>query len=120
MCMSMCVHINTLNVSGNDLYCQIPISFTQASLGATIEVMTIDDIRVKVAVPPGTQNGKVLRLRGKGVPLLRSSSNQRGDQYIKLVVETPRKLSREAKKLMGQLAQAIGENERPEPVPFTE
>ncbi len=106
--------------SGNDLYCQIPISFTQASLGATIEVMTIDDIRVKVAVPPGTQNGKVLRLRGKGVPLLRSSSNQRGDQYIKLVVETPRKLSREAKKLMGQLAQAIGENERPEPVPFTE
>ena len=105
--------------SGNDLYCQIPISFTQAALGATIEVLTIDDIKVKLAIPSGTQNGKVLRLRGKGVPHLRSSSNQRGDQYIKLVVETPRKLNREAKKLMGQLAEVLGENERPTPVPFT-
>ncbi len=104
--------------SGNDLYTQIPISFTQASLGATIEVLTIDDVRVKVAVPAGTQSGKVLRLRGKGVPVLRSSSNQRGDQYIRLVVETPRKLSREAKKLMTELAKVLGENERPEPVPF--
>ena len=106
--------------SGNDLYSQIPISFTQAALGATIEVMTIDDIRVKVAVPSGTQNGKVLRLRGKGVPHLRSSSNQRGDQYIKLVIETPKKLNREAKKLMEQLSKAMGENEKPEPVPFTQ
>ncbi len=104
--------------SGNDLYCQIPISFTQAALGATIEVMTIDDVRVKVAIPSGTQNGKILRLRGKGVPHLRSTSNQRGDQYIKLVVETPKKLNREAKKLMAKLSEVIGENEKPEPVPY--
>ena len=106
--------------SGNDLYCQIPISFTQAALGATIEVLTIDDVKVKVAIPAGTQNGKVLRLRGKGVPHLRSSSNQRGDQYIKLIVETPKRLNREAKKLMGQLAEVLGENERPTPVPFND
>lgn len=103
--------------SGNDLYCQIPISFTQAALGATIEVLTIDDVRVKVAVPAGTQSGKMLRLKGRGVPVLRSNS-QRGDQYIRLVVETPKKLNRQAKKLMHELAEAIGENERPEPVPF--
>ena len=106
--------------SGNDLYCQIPISFTQAALGADIEVMTIDDVRVKVAIPAGTQNGKVLRLRNRGVPKLRSSLDQRGDQYIKIVVETPRKLNREAKKIMQQLADSLGENSRPEPIPFTE
>jgi molecular chaperone DnaJ len=106
--------------SGNDLYCQIPISFTQAALGGDIEVMTIDDVRVKVAIPAGTQHGKVLRLRNRGVPKLRSSSDQRGDQYIKLVIETPRKLNREAKKLLNQLSEVLGENKRPEPVPFTE
>ena len=106
--------------SGTDLYCQIPISITQAALGGDIEVMTIDDVRVKVAVPAGTQNGKVLRLRNKGVPKLRGSLDQRGDQYIKLIVETPRKLNREAKKLMSQLAEVLGENKNPEPVPFTE
>ena len=106
--------------SGNDLYCQIPISFTQAALGADIEVMTIDDVRVKVAIPSGTQNGKVLRLRNRGVPKLRASLDQRGDQYIKLVVETPRKPNREAKKLLKELAEVLGENTRPEPVPFND
>jgi molecular chaperone DnaJ len=77
-------------------------------------------VKVKVAVPAGTQNGKVLRLRNKGVPKLRGSLDQRGDQYIKLIVETPRKLNREAKKLMSQLAEVLGENKNPEPVPFTE
>ena len=106
--------------SGNDLYCQIPISMTQAALGADIEVMTIDDVRVKLSVPAGTQNGKVLRLRGKGVPKLRSTLDSRGDMYIKLVVETPHRLNREAKKLMTQLAEALGENSKPEPIPLNE
>lgn len=106
--------------SGNDLYCQIPISITQAALGAEIEVMTIDDVKVKVAIPPGTQNGKVLRLRNKGVPHLRSSLDQRGDQYIKLVVEVPKKLNREAKNLIQRLSEVLGENASPEPVPFNE
>jgi molecular chaperone DnaJ len=106
--------------SGNDLYCQIPISYTQAALGADIEVMTIDDVRVKVAIPAGTQHGKMLRLRNRGVPKLRSSLDQRGDQYIKIVVETPRKLNREAKKLMQQLSEVLGENSRPEPIPFND
>jgi molecular chaperone DnaJ len=102
--------------SGVDLYCEIPISITQAALGADIEVETIDGNKVKVAIPSATQNGKVLRLRNKGVPKLRSTSDQRGDMYIKLVVETPRKLSREAKKLMKDLAEAIGEERNPKPI----
>jgi len=106
--------------SGNDLYCQIPISITQAALGAEIEVMTIDDVKVKVAIPPGTQNGKVLRLRNRGVPKLRGSADQRGDQYIKMMVEVPKKLNREAKALMTKLSEVIGENNAPEPMPFNE
>jgi molecular chaperone DnaJ len=106
--------------SGFDLYTQIPISMTQAALGAEIEVMTIDDVKVKVNIPSGTQHGKVLRLRNKGVPRLRSSSDQRGDQYIKIVVEIPKRLSREAKKILGELSKEIGENTNPQPVPFTE
>jgi molecular chaperone DnaJ len=104
--------------SGHDLYTQIPLSITQAALGGEIEVMTIDDVLVKVTIPSGTQNGKVLRLRNKGVPKLRGALDQRGDHYIKIVVETPRKLSREAKKIMGELAKALGENKRPTPIPF--
>ncbi|MFA5513791.1 MAG: molecular chaperone DnaJ [Sphaerochaetaceae bacterium] len=104
--------------SGTDLYCQIPISFTQAALGTEIEVMTIDDAKVKLTIPSGTQNGKVLRLRNKGVPKLRSSAEQRGDMYIKLVVETPRKLNREAKKLLNQLSSELGENKNPQPIPL--
>ena len=106
--------------SGTDLYMQIPISMTQAALGADIEVMTIDDVKVKVTIPAGTQHGKMLRLRNKGVPKLRGSLEQRGDQYIRIVVETPKKLSREAKKVMNQLAEVLGENKAPDPVPFTE
>ena len=106
--------------SGFDLYTQIPITMTQAALGAEIEVMTIDDVKVKVNIPSGTQHGKVLRLRNKGVPRLRSSSDQRGDQYIKIVVEIPKRLSREAKKILGELSKEIGENTNPQPVPFTE
>lgn len=106
--------------SGFDLYTQIPISMTQAALGTDIEVMTIDDVRVKVTIPSGTQNGKRLRLRNKGVPKLRGSLDQRGDLYIILIVETPKKLSREAKKLMNELSLVMGENKAPEPIPFTD
>ncbi len=104
--------------SGHDLYTQIPLSITQAALGGEIEVMTIDDVLVKVTIPAGTQNGKVLRLRNKGVPKLRGAVDQRGDHYIKIVVETPRRLNREAKKIMGELSKALGENKRPTPIPF--
>lgn len=104
---------------GNDLYCVIPISLTQASLGADIEVETIDGNRVKVKIAPGVQSGKMLRLKGKGVPMLHNQEH-RGDMYIKLQVEVPKRLSMKAKALMRELADAIGEDAAPQPIPLSD
>src|ERR1019366_7119243 len=75
---------------GQDLHCVIPISFPQAALGAEIEIPAIGGT-VTIKVPEGTQSGKQLRVRGKGVPVLNESG--RGDLIVKVLVETPRKLS---------------------------
>ncbi|NQT57772.1 MAG: molecular chaperone DnaJ [Bacteroidetes bacterium] len=102
---------------GNDLYCVIPISMTQSSLGGDIEVQTIDGIRIKVKIPSGVQSGKMLRVKGRGVPYL-SSKDHRGDMYIKLQIETPKRLSMKAKALMRELADVLGEDSAPDPVPL--
>lgn len=105
--------------SGSDVYCVIPITVTQAALGSEIRVPTLDDKRVKVKIPAGTQNGKVLRLRNEGVPYLQSPT-RRGDMYIKIQVKIPEKLSGRAKTLLKELAEVEGENESPQPVPLAE
>ncbi len=105
---------------GNDLYCLVPISITQAALGAEIMVATLEDSRkVKVRIPPGTQNGKILRLKGEGVPHLHSPE-RRGDLYVKIQVEVPTRLSGQAKALLKQLADLNGEDEQPRPVKLSE
>jgi len=101
---------------GNDLYCVIPISITQASLGAEILVSTLDDSRkVKVKIASGTQNGKVLRLKSEGVPYLRSP-DRRGDLYIKILVQIPQKVTGKARSLLQELASVTGEQDSPNPV----
>ncbi|HZJ87734.1 MAG TPA: molecular chaperone DnaJ [Sphaerochaeta sp.] len=100
-----------------DLYCQIPISITQAALGAEVKVPTIDGKSIKLTIPSGVQHGKMLRARGKGVTKL--NSNDRGDMYIKLVVNTPKRLNSKAKKLMQELSDILGEDRSPTPVPFS-
>ena len=65
---------------GADLFCRVPISMATAALGGDIEVPTIDGKKARVAIPDGTQTGKQFRLRGKGMPVLRST--QHGDMYI--------------------------------------
>jgi molecular chaperone DnaJ len=104
---------------GNDVYCLIPISLTQAALGSEIFVTTLDNKKIKVKIPPGTQNGKVLRIRGEGIPYV-NNSRMRGDMYIKIRVEIPSKLSSRARELLKELADLNGENESPEPVKLTE
>lgn len=103
---------------GDDLYCMIPISVTQAALGGEVNVPTLDGKRVKVKIAPGTQNGKVLRLKGEGVPRLNSS--RRGDMYVKVHVRIPEKLNGKAKSLLKELAQEQGEEHDPEPVRLSE
>lgn len=104
---------------GADIYCVIPISFTQAALGAEIQVETIDGKTVKLKIPSGTQNGKILRLRSEGIPYLHNA-NKRGDMYIKLQVDIPRRLSTRAKTLLKELADLEGDRSNPRPISLAE
>ena len=81
----------------DDIVVEVPISFALAALGGEISVPTLDG-KVKLKIPAGTQSGKIFRLRGKGVPHLHSSG--RGDQLVKVYVETPVNLSLEQKQLL--------------------
>jgi molecular chaperone DnaJ len=104
---------------GKDVYCAIPISITQAALGADISVPTLDQKTVRVSVPPGTQNGRVLRLKNEGIPELHAPS-RRGDMYVKIVVRTPTKLNARARELLKELAASNGEESNPRPIPLSE
>ena len=91
---------------GYDIYFDMPITFAQAALGDEIEVPTLDG-KVKYSIPEGTQTGTVFRLREKGIPKLRG--NNRGDQYVKVVVDTPKKLNDRQKELLREFAKECGE-----------
>ncbi len=104
---------------GADLYCMIPVSFTQAALGADLNVRALDDKRIRVKIPPGTQNGRMLRIKGEGVPDV-EDARRRGDLYVKLRVEVPTKVSARAKELLRALAECNGENDSPDPVLLSE
>jgi molecular chaperone DnaJ len=99
-----------------DIYCAIPISITQASLGAEIQVPTLEGKTIRVKIPPGIQTGKMLRIRDEGVPY----SGRRGNLYIKLMVQIPSKLSRRGRELMEELSRTEGENSSPNPIPLSE
>ncbi|HHU37164.1 MAG TPA: molecular chaperone DnaJ [Treponema sp.] len=96
-----------------DLYCAIPISMTQAALGSEITITALDDKNLKLKIPAGTQNNKLLRIRSEGVPL---SNGKKGDFYIKIKVEIPAKISSQAKALLEEFAALQGENSKPEPI----
>ena len=95
---------------GNHLRCVIPISFPQAALGAEIEIDAIDG-PVSIKIPEGTQSGRELRIRGRGVPILNGKGN--GDLIVKVVVEIPRKLSRSQRDLVSQLAESLAIDNKP-------
>jgi molecular chaperone DnaJ len=84
---------------GLDVICELPIDFPTAALGGLVEVPTITG-KTKLKIPEGTQNGTVLRLKGKGMPSLRGG--QRGDQHIKIFVEVPTNLTSAQKDLLTQ------------------
>ena len=86
---------------GIDLVCEVSISFSQAALGASKEIDTIDG-KVSLKIPAGTQSEKIFRLKGKGLPALRG--RDRGDQLVRVHVRTPEKLNRTAKELFERLA----------------
>jgi molecular chaperone DnaJ len=83
--------------SNDDIICRIPISFVQATLGATIEVSTLEE-KEKLKIPKGTQNGRTFRLKGKGIPHLRGYG--RGDQIIEIFVQTPTDFNKKQEELL--------------------
>ncbi len=94
-----------------NLFCRIPVSFGSAALGGEIEAPTIDGGRSRVKIPAGSQNGKQMRLRGKGMPALRGGPA--GDLYIELAIETPVNLSSKQKDLLREFVE-LGDNNNPE------
>ena len=96
---------------GNEVICDVPVSFVQAALGDTVEVPTLDG-KVDLKIPSGIQSGTVLRIKGKGIPYLRSTG--RGDQHVRVKVLTPQKLSSKQKELLKEFGELSGENVNPE------
>jgi molecular chaperone DnaJ len=92
----------------NNLFCQIPVSFPQAALGAVIEVPGLGRDAEVLKIPPGTQTGAVFRLKGMGIKDLRS--HRKGDLFVKVQVETPENLSKEERALLRRLAELRGED----------
>src|SRR5579883_1978490 len=101
---------------GADLFCRVPISIVQAALGGEFTVPTLDGGEAKVKVPEGTQSGKQFRLRGKGMPVLRSRDF--GDLYIQAIVETPQSLTKRQRELLAEFDAESSNKTHPESAGF--
>ena len=92
---------------GANLFCHAPVAMTCAALGGEVEIPTIDGGRTKVKIPAGSQSGRRMRLRGKGMSMLRTST--RGDMYVELTVETPSSLNARQKELLEEFRKEGGD-----------
>ena len=92
---------------GTSVLCEAPITFTQAVLGAELEIPTIDG-KVKYTLPEGTQSGTTFRLKGKGIPSI--NGRGRGDQHVTVYIETPKNLNKEQKEALKKFAETMGES----------
>ena len=100
---------------GINLYCRVPVPMTSAALGGDIEVPTIDGGRSRVKIPQGSQSGRQMRLRSKGMPAIKSS--QKGDMFIELAVETPVNLTGRQKEILREF-ERLSEDNNPESKSF--
>ena len=96
---------------GLNLFCRVPVSMAKASLGGEVEVPTIDGGRSRVRIPAGSQSGRQMRLKGKGMPAIKTS--QKGDMFIEMAVETPVNLTARQKELLEEFEQ-LSEDNNPE------
>jgi molecular chaperone DnaJ len=106
-----------LQRDGNDLIAVVPISFTQAALGATIDVPSIDGTK-QLRVPPGTQYGGIFRIKGQGLPDVRT--HRTGDQLVQITIETPTRLSVEQQELLREFAKTENKRVSPQSASFFE
>ncbi len=103
---------NIFKRSEENLYYELPISFSDAALGSSVEVPSIDGGKSKIKIPSGTQHGKQFRLKGKGMPILRRTTF--GDLYIRIITEVPVSLSKRQKELLEEFKEI--EETKPNPV----
>ena len=96
--------------TNDDLYCEIPIKFTLAALGGTIEVPTLDG-KASLKIPSSTQSGTVFRLRGHGIPNLRTG--RKGDQMIRISIDVPKRLTKDQRKRLEDFAESCGDPGNP-------
>jgi molecular chaperone DnaJ len=96
---------------GNDIHCRVPISFSQAALGADVEVPSLYEETQMLTIPKGTQSGEKLIIRSSGIPDVRSG--RRGDQIVHVVVQTPTHLTERQEELLRALAEIEGEQTKP-------
>jgi molecular chaperone DnaJ len=96
---------------GDNIYIKVPVTVTEAALGTKVEVPTLDGSSV-IRIPPGTQSGQALRLRGKGAPSLRGPAGLRGDQFIEVQVMVPRVADERTKEILRELARLNPEDPR--------
>lgn len=89
---------------GNDIYIEKSISFTQAVLGTSIDVSTLDGTIKRIKIPAGTQNNTKIRMKGYGVPAMKGSGTAKGDQYVKISIAVPRKITDKQLQLIKKLA----------------
>ena len=101
---------------GADIFCRVPISMTTAALGGQIEVPTVEGAISRVKIPEATQSGKQFRLKGKGMPVLRSKLT--GDMYIQVEAETPTKLTRRQRELLEEFQKLSNAGTSPESQSF--
>jgi len=101
---------------GADIYCRVPISMTTAALGGQFEVGTVEGGKTRVKVPEGTQNAKQFRLKGKGMPVMRTT--QYGDMYIQVAIETPQNLTKRQRQILQEFEEESSSENSPESTGF--
>ena len=102
--LNLIINVKSHNVferEGNDIYCEVPITYTEATLGAEIEIPTLEG-KEKYTIPEGTETGTVFTLKGKGIPDM--NSKRKGDLLVTVTVKTPKNLSSEQKRLLREFA----------------
>ena len=102
---------------GNNLVANVPLSITQAALGAMIDVPSLTGMK-QFKIPAGTQHGSVFRIKGEGLPDMRT--NRRGDELIRVAIEIPRNLKDKQKQLLREFAETENKNVLPESKKFFE
>lgn len=102
---------------GQEVHCEVPVTFAHAVFGAEVEVPTLEG-KVNLRIPEGTQSGRVFRLRGKGLPSVHGGG--RGDQFVRIFVEVPSKLTPRARELLEEFAKECGDDVSPVSKGFVE